>query len=450
MSVDLLGANRELMFVNLSAIGKESLNGHQAFCTAKQTYRDSPLLFRQDMHLVCATRWQVPTSEVPTIEPTSFELWEYNATNDPLPNGTGYVAPLTYADFAAHEAAWDALDQAGQVNPLAGQFRKYKTFYLPAASSAYQWFAQVESELHAPIPYMQDNTADGFVIGTEYKRYSDRIKFVLLPDMRAQIWISDKDSYMPGGALPVAVQRTYTLKWYIKCSRGLFDMLQMQVSTHVGNHNNATVGNTFTNHTDYRLMGREGAGNEMSVVNLPWTILSGLAGTAPVSLTRFFTASTSATSAADMFNCHRKLVLTSDLITKAERTMTNFGSRKRQLVEFDLMHDTTFSYQIYEMRGTDPYAHSNHNIGRQTTVNEILPSARRYASKGGVDGRWMQLSSPSPLYQLEVTAHIIIWSFEKREFEQRKIPLPAGGVFDVKLVFVNKDELLEGKDHHHR
>ena len=68
MSIDLLGANRELFYVNLTAVGAESHNGHHSFCTAKQQYRDAPLLHDQSKYLVAATRWQIPTSEVPIIE----------------------------------------------------------------------------------------------------------------------------------------------------------------------------------------------------------------------------------------------------------------------------------------------------------------------------------------------------------------------------------------------
>ena len=101
MSVDLSGANRELFFVNLTAVGTESLNGHQEFCTAKQTYRDAPLLHQQDKYLVCATRWMIPTSEMPTIEPTWFEIWEYNenahVSDDPTAD---YDPPLIFSEFA--------------------------------------------------------------------------------------------------------------------------------------------------------------------------------------------------------------------------------------------------------------------------------------------------------------------------------------------------------------
>jgi len=112
-----------------------------------------------------------------------------------------------------------------------------------------------------------------------------------------------------------------------------------------------------------------------------------------------------------------------------------------------LTHDTNFSYSVFEMNGADP---DFFNIANSTTVTELLPAARRYASRGGVDGRWMQLSSPSPLYQLEVTAHLVVWSYENQAFERREIGLPAGGLFDVKLAFVNRDEIFTGQDHYHR
>ena len=259
----------------------------------------------------------------------------------------------------------------------------------------------------------------------------------------ACVWISNEHDFTDyqGHNIP---ENYGARKWYIKMSQGMFDMCQFQISRH-----NPPLGLliNYSNHTGRRFFG-DGQGDTKTIetdtlMNINDTLTQG-------HLMRSFVVSTSATSAADMFNCHRRLVLTSDLITKQERMMVNFGSRKRQLVEYDLTQNTTFSYQIRTSHGSDPYEPGTHFLSRTTTVQENLPSARTYTSKGGVDGRWMQLSSPSPLYQLEVTAHLIIWSFENRRFEQRPISLPAGGVFDVKLAFVNRDTLLEGKDHHHR
>ena len=130
--------------------------------------------------------------------------------------------------------------------------------------------------------------------------------------------------------------------------------------------------------------------------------------------------------------------------------MAAFGTRKRQLVEFDLNQPTSMTYQINRVAdGIDPYSGVAGHISTKTSVAEPLPSARTFTNKG-VDGRWMQLSSPSPLYQLEVTALLICWDFEQGKFVQKQIPVPAGGLFDVKLAFVNKDKLFDGKDHHHR
>ena len=425
MSVDLSGSNRELMYVNLTTVGKESLNGHQQQATAKMTFRDAPLLSQQDRYLVAATRWNVATSEVPTIEECKFELWQYEEVDGKEPD--------TYDVYAGAEAAYDG------VNPV-GTFQMLKRFTIPAAYSAYQWFAQVEAILHEAVPGMEHD-------GAPYQRYSDRIKFVLLPDFRVQVWISNKQKYAYAGGGEDANYTEHEHLWYIKMERGLFDMLQFQISNASGPNNEAPNA-TFTNHIGMRMFGRDDAGGH-TTASVLWNVLSqgqGVAG----SVTRHYTISTSATCAADALNCHRRLVLESDLITKQERVMTNFGARKRQLVEFDIVNNTTFNYNISEMAGQDPYNSVAHNIARSTTVSEPLPSARTYVSPEGVGGRWMQLSTNSPLYELEVTAYIISWSFEKREFVKKPIPLPAGGLFDVKLVFVNREELMEGRDHFHR
>ena len=116
-----------------------------------------------------------------------------------------------------------------------------------------------------------------------------------------------------------------------------------------------------------------------------------------------------------------------------------------------MLNNTQFNYSLRKpAAGADPYDYLTHNFAQQTSITENLPSARTYATNIGVDGRWMQLSTPSPLYQLEVTAHLVIWSYEERRYIPVPIPIPAGATFDVKLVFVSKDELFEGQDHHHR
>ena len=447
MSIDLLGANRELFYVNLTTVGTESHNGNQAFCSAKQQYRDAPLLHDQSKYLVAATRWQIPTSEVPIIEQHYFEVWQYSTEND----GIAYTAPTTYAHFEALEngylqevAAGTAFTQIDEnTRTYHNQwihFNRVRHVVLPSAYTIYQWFEQLQAVLEQEIPQYAgtlEPATGNDPGGYHYTKLSDRIKVVLLPDMRVQVWISWGDYRSD-----TAHYREHAKQWYIKMSRGLFDMLQFQIS-------NFPVGGgtiNMNNHTGYRLFGRPGVGDTRTVKATGYQI-----GGATLDLTRSFSVATSATSAADSFNCHRKLVLTSDLITKMERTMSSLGGRKRQLVEYDVLNNTQFSYNIRKPgAGEDPYDFAIHNFSQQASITENLPSARTYATNVGVDGRWMQLSTPSPLYQLEVTAHLVIWSYEQRRYVPVPIPIPAGGTFDVKLVFVSKDELFSGTDHFHK
>ena len=458
MSVDLSGAKRELFYVNFTKVGKERQNGHQEYCQAKMTFRDAPLISNQSQYLVCATRWQIPTSEVPTIEAKGFEVWEYIPDDNDV-SGI-YVAPKETSTFDEYER----FVNTGQIHPEFDHinFRMLKRFDIPAAFSAFQWFDLVKNALNQTIDYTdnwygESNLIEGEPSPRYYEttfatRYSDRIKITMTPDMRPVIWISNNYTYLVGNVS--SGYRRHLAHWYIKMDPGLFDMLQFQESSF---DTAGSVDETLSNHIGMRFFGT-GQGDtritKASVVQ--GMFMQGADGGATlqpgvqVTLNRYFLCHTAATSAADTFNCHRKLVLTSDLITKQERTMTAFGGRKRQLVEYDLTQDTTFSYSIANTNGVDPYDNTNGFIGQKSTVHENLPSARTYTSKGGVDGRWMQMSSPSPLYQLEITASLIIWSFNEGAFKQLPIPIPAGNMFDVKLCFVNKDTLLDGNDHHSR
>ena len=459
MSIDLLGANRELFYVNLTEVGTESQNGNQKFCSAKQQYRDAPLLHDQSKYLVAATRWQIPTSEVPTIEEHYFEVWQYELEAKP-----GYGPPASISDIADLEAGYmNAVangtaftDNGGGNLTYLNQWQHFNLLRrvdLPAAYTIYQWFEQLQAtldeEMHAHAQFHEpvvnvssfDDTGVETIIhydgGYHYTKLSDRIKFVLLPDMRVQVWVSFGDFRSD-----IGFNRTYAKEWYIKMSRGLFDMLQFQIS------GEGDVDTNLNNHIGYRLFGNHEAGDKRTVNVENYAMAEDT--TVPL-LRRFFSVATSATSAADSFNCHRKLVLTSDLITKMERTMASLGGRKRQLVEFDVLNNTQFNYSVNKTAaGKDPYLYDTHNFAQSATVTENLPSARTYAANVGVDGRWMQLSSPSPLYQLEVTAHLVIWSYENRMYKAVPIPIPAGGTFDVKLVFVSRDELFEGQDHFHK
>lgn len=439
MSVDLSGAEREIMYVNFTTVGSESENGNQNYCTAMQTYRDAPLIYQQNQWLVAATRWQVPTSEVPTIDEKWFEVWGYVPVNHVFPDAgeekrDDYVAPTTFAQFAALENEWLDPDYQASGAHKQAYFRRVKRCDVPAAHSAFQWFGLLESILRETIA------------GTSYSSYGDRIKFVMLPDMRVQVWISDTFQFTPAAGQETAVAH-HDQRWYIKMSRGMFDMCQFQISSlpvtdDQGNVTGAPETN-LGNHGGYRFFG-SGQGDRQ-YAEYAGVVLGGNEG----KMKRHYVISTSATSAADMFNSHKKLVLVSDLITKQERSMAAFGTRKRQLVEYDLTQPTNMSYSINRVaNGLDPYGVGGH-ISVSTGVSEPLPSARTYTNRN-TDGRWMQMSSPSPLYQLEVTALLICWDFENRQFVQKQIPVPAGGVFDLKLAFINRDKLFEGKDHHHR
>ena len=87
--------------------------------------------------------------------------------------------------------------------------------------------------------------------------------------MRVQVWISNGDTYvLPGGQIATM---SYGTKYYIKVSRGLFDMCQFQISD---GDDGSGVDSTFVNHTGMRFFGLDNAGTPTNVVNLPWTVAS--------------------------------------------------------------------------------------------------------------------------------------------------------------------------------
>ena len=147
-------------------------------------------------------------------------------------------------------------------------------------------------------------------------------------------------------------------------------------------------------------------------------------------------------SASELSN-HRRIVFESDLAVKSERNSSS--SFKRFLCDYHITQDTSFSYSISHVGGL-PYGEVVGNqaydsfLGVSSTVNEPLPSSRVYSSIIPSGGRWQSLSLPAPLYSIEVRARLECYNYATGLHEWKDIPLPAGALYDVKIVFVSKHD----------
>ena len=140
------------------------------------------------------------------------------------------------------------------------------------------------------------------------------------------------------------------------------------------------------------------------------------------SITATFTAPV---SVADSINRVKSLVFTSSMATTSEGSTG--GTYFRMLTDYTLPVRTSFSFNPYTMEGGSV----SENAASEYTFTNANPSA----------GRFLQITDPSPLYELKLEVLAKVFNYEKDRFEMEAIPLPVGGTFSVKLVFISKNDI---------
>ena len=133
----------------------------------------------------------------------------------------------------------------------------------------------------------------------------------------------------------------------------------------------------------------------------------------------------SALSSADSYNRIKSIVFSSSLATTSEGATGN--TYRRFLTDFTIPTRSSFSY--------------NPNTGESGPVSENAASEVTYTNPNPSAGRFLMLSDPSPLYEIKVDCHVKVFNFETGQFEFEPIPLPIGGTFSCKLVFISRSEL---------
>ena len=130
-------------------------------------------------------------------------------------------------------------------------------------------------------------------------------------------------------------------------------------------------------------------------------------------------------SVADSINRVKSLVFTSSMATSSEAGSGN--TYLRMLTDYVIPVQTSFSFDPSTMAtGT-----VNENAASEYTYHNANPSA----------GRFLQITDPSPLYELKVEVRARCYNYETDQFELVPIPLPIGGTFSCKLVFISKNEI---------
>ena len=134
---------------------------------------------------------------------------------------------------------------------------------------------------------------------------------------------------------------------------------------------------------------------------------------------------TAPVSVADSINRIKSLVFTSSMATTSEAATG--GTYFRMLTDYTIPVKTSFSFDPYTMKGGGV----NENAASEYTFTNANPSA----------GRFLQITDPSPLYELKLEVLAKAYNYETDAFEMLPIPLPVGGTFSVKLVFISKNEI---------
>ena len=479
MSLELGGRNKSVKYLNLTKVGKESVNDKGAAETCSVTYRtfNNPFLENQADHLCAVTRFSVPLTEIPIIDTQTFEVWRFR-TNE----FRGYMRLEREENHEFQYPEEEKRPELGDASVQEQQFylQQYltdhveynvenlvSTITIPASFTIYQFMENIvyqightthlvyytkDHEGNTPESLKNNLTGDPDFPRTTY--LDERIKMTLTPDLRFRIEITNDG---------------YAYEWYVKLSKGMFNMLQFVESPVLSvpaTEDNDELGQRW------RLINRR-------IMGFPNDTLSGkvLTGDSGIQLSTFRSKSnqrgsladgvtngtsydrafeyktqykttwakhTANMSCADM-NRIREVVFSSDIFVLSEGNAEN--AYKRFLCDYQVFNPTKITYNLHDMTDDDPYSIVNQNhqgykqrfLGDQTSFSETLPGHLIYQNDNPSAGRWQELITASPLWEMEVQAMAKVWDYQKSEYRFEKIPIPAGQQFTVKLIFVSKD-----------
>ena len=478
MSLELGGQSKTIQYLNLTKAGRESSNdpNDTENCSVSLKFHNQPFVEDQSKYLCAVTRFSVPLVEVPTIKATSFQIIRHHDQDF-----------IDYTTATATPEEIDTLNLDALLGPLRERFFDYiespdfdeeeypntqvYNFDVPACFSFHEFMLKLqnlltiecEARYRLNFPYQAQagsrsagdrdvalGKTDVQIAAQLVHRnilFSERVKFALTADMKFQVMVTDD---------------LHQDHFYVKMSPAMFRMLQFQITP-----DNQIVA-PLTSHRGRRFHGYMFTSNDQQINAHDKQATMGTSVQAilsevnqrgkksgngiadpnaddinPVFISedpdRFrprFVVHTAHMCCADATRL-RELVFISDVAVKSEGNAES--TYKRFLCDYQIFNPTNFSYNIQLGNNTDPYGSQSLNIGRASTVTEVLPSHRIYASENASAGRWQELVVPAPLYEIEVRAMVKCWDYENNKYETEEIPLPAGMQYSVKLVFVSRE-----------
>ena len=450
MSVLLGIPSRNIQYINVHKEG----TGNNEFCDIDSRWTN-PILDKLDDYLVAITRFEVPANRIPMTQKLKdcIQIFAYDVvtTNN---NIEDYAAANGIADIDAmlnqHEA-----QPANQITPTAlhdDPFIRYANgdishrINMPPCFTIYSFLKKLNAQINEVLLF---NTGQKQIqpIGVGQALASSnanhRNKFV---DNNGNV-TNDTD---PIAFFRIVMDRDFTFrvemnylfaqKYYIKMSPALFNMLNFKegdsgnfrqdlggrrfMASRVDRDPNGAIDVYEFRHTQFPpyIENRR----QVNVYVPAQTLVAGIHTLQSATILHDNPIATfvAPISAADSINRLKSLVFTSSIATSSE-ALTGGGYR-RTLTDYTIPIQTGFNYNPETFTGS-----ISENAASEYTYTNPNPSA----------GRFLQISDPSPLYELKVEVFAKCWDFETNTFVMERIPLPIAGTFSIKLVFISRSEL---------
>ena len=465
MSVLLGVPSRSIRYLNIHREG----TGNNETCDVDSQW-SNPILQKQDDYLVAITRFEVPMNRVPITQKLTncIEIFKYHMgvqPQDPALQLNQYPAMniadnQNLEDLHANNVDIENRLRYYEAIPGANVTEHGISIDVEPCHTIYKFLQVLNAKITEVLLYTANpriepvdaNNANlsplaAFRNGHVGTDQNGNQSILNTTNPIAHFSISMDNDF----TFSVNMNALFAEKYYIKMSPALFNMLGFKEGTADGNFRTQLIGRRFIGSRNCDKADPASMKNQepayfdhpQNVVmkyprdGITQTPIRLINGQNPVNLTVKQTQLSNITiedqvckftapvSAADTINRCKAIVFSSSMATTSEGATGN--SYRRELTDYTIPVQTSFSFDPQTLKGSG--------------INENAASEYTYVNANPSAGRFLQISDPSPLYELKLSARVKCWNFELNRFEFEAIPLPIAGTFSVKLVFISRTEL---------
>ena len=491
MSLELGGKDKSILYLNLIKSGEESLNDPVAThkCTVSANFAQclKPFVQDQSKYLCAVTRFSVPLVEVPIINPTHFDIYQYEDAEFEawrVAQGLPVIPPPTNGEEELASVELYALRKRLYFNTVVEDAANAANHHVARINTrAHYTFYEFMDDIAGQLQYKYAQSFYNVNTGDPDRRVTDTLQMAPPNVVMAQrfISLSERIKMTISNTLKFKIQVTddlFTKRWYVKLSNGMFNMLQFnqtpaaRMDTRNMHPHSQLIDRRFLSvmpgnpagdiadydmqhlHLEHFVSQRNQRGGQVndavSLASYMQQRQSNAARYAPLWVTY-----TGTMCCADCTRL-REVVFLSDMDVKSEGG-NGANIYKRFLCDYQLFNPTQINYNIKNCYQQDPYDTANQErdyfLKNTTSYTEELPAHRYYVSNNASGGRWQELINQTPLYDIEVRAMVKVWDYEHQRYEFEDIPLPAGAQYSVKLIFVSKENqavaIMDNPDKYH-